>query len=122
MTVLVAGLRNGRVEDVPMQNIVEKNPFLKMDKSMVLGFLKSTGSRDPDVLHTQKASLMSAARFPKVVGIYLMILGGLMTLLILTAVIGIPLMILGWWMRGRGNKNLKIVEETYNEYVGVVAA
>ena len=41
-----------------MQQVVEKNPFLKMDKSMVLGFLKSTGSRDPDVLHTQKAALV----------------------------------------------------------------
>jgi hypothetical protein len=105
-----------------MQNIVEKNPFLKVDKQMVLGFLKSTGSRDPDVLHTQKASLMSAARFPKMVGIYLMVLGGLMTIMILTAIIGIPMMGLGWWLRGRGVKNVQIVEETYNEYLGVVAA
>jgi hypothetical protein len=105
-----------------MQNIVEKNPFLKLDKQMVLGFLKSTGSRDPDVLHTQKASLMSAARFPKMVGIYLMVLGGLMTIMILTAIIGIPMMGLGWWLRGRGVKNVQIVEETYNEYLGVVAA
>lgn len=105
-----------------MQNIVEKNPFLKLDKQMVLGFLKSTGSRDPDVLHTQKASLMSAARFPKMVGIYLMVLGGLMTVLILTAFIGIPMLGLGWWLRGRGNQNVKIVEDTYNEYLGVVAA
>jgi hypothetical protein len=105
-----------------MQNIVEKNPFLKLDKQMVLGFLKSTGSRDPDVLHTQKASLMSAARFPKMVGIYLMVLGGLMTIMILTAIIGIPMIGLGWWLRGRGVKNVQIVEETYNEYLGVVAA
>jgi hypothetical protein len=105
-----------------MQQIVEKNPFLKMDKQMVLGFLKSTGSRDPDVLHTQKAALMSAAKFPKVVGIYLMVVGGLMTAMILLAFMGIPLMILGWWLRGRGNRNVAIVEETYNEYVGVVAA
>lgn len=47
-------------------------------------------------------------------------LGALMTVMILTAFIGIPLLILGWWMRGRGNKNVVIVEEAYNEYVGVV--
>ncbi len=105
-----------------MQQIVEKNPLLKLDRQMVLGFLKSTGSRDPDVLHTQKAALLSAARFPKVAGIYLMILGGLMTVLILTAVVGIPLLAIGWWLRGRGAKNVKVVEDTYAEYVGAVAA
>jgi hypothetical protein len=105
-----------------MQQIVEKNPLLKMDRQMVLGFLKSTGSRDPDVLHTQKASLMSAAQFPKVAGIYLMILGGLLTVLIITAIAGLPLMGIGWWLRSRGVKNVKIVEETYAEYVGTVAA
>ncbi len=105
-----------------MQHTVEKNPFLKLDKPTVLGVLKSTGSRDPDVLHAQKASLMSAAKFPKMVGVYLMVVGGLMTVLILTAFIGIPMIGLGWWLRGRGVKNVKLVEDAYNEYVGAVAA
>jgi hypothetical protein len=105
-----------------MQQIVEKSPFLKMDKQMVLGVLKSTGSRDPDVLHTQKAALMSAARFPKMAGLYLMVLGGLLTALILTAIIGLPMIALGWWVRGRGVRNVRVVEETFNEYVGMVAA
>jgi hypothetical protein len=105
-----------------MQQVIEKSPFLKMDRQMVLGFLKSTGSRDPDVLHTQKASLLSAARFPKMAGIYLMVLGGLLTVLILTAIIGLPMIGLGWWLRGRGVRNVQVVEETYNEYVGVAAA
>lgn len=104
-----------------MQQLVEKSPFLKMDKQMVLGFLKGTGSRDPDVLHTQKQQLMSAAKFPKMVGIYLMVLGALMTVMILTAFIGIPMLGVGWWLRGRGNQNVKVLEEAYNEYVGVVA-
>jgi Family of unknown function (DUF5362) len=83
--------------------------------------LKSTGSRDPDVLHTQKISLLSAARFPKMVGIYLMVLGPLMTVLILTAFIGIPLIILGWWMRRRGVRNIATVEEAYGEYLAAAA-
>jgi Family of unknown function (DUF5362) len=104
-----------------MQQIVEKNPFLSLDKQTVIGFLKSTGSRDPDVLHTQKVSLLSAARFPKIAGIYLMVLGALMTVLILTAFIGIPLLILGWWMRRRGVRNLATVEEAYGEYLAAAA-
>lgn len=64
---------------------------------------------------------MSAAKFPRMVGIYLMVLGALMTVMILTAFIGIPMLGVGWWLRGRGNQNVKVLEEAYNEYVGVVA-
>lgn len=101
---------------------IEKSPFLSLDKSTVIGFLKSTGSRDSDVLYTQKRNLESAARFPKLTGIYLMVVGGLMTVMILTAFIGIPLMILGWWMRRRGIRNLEAVEQGYAEYAGSAAA
>ena len=101
---------------------IEKSPFLKLDKTTVIGFLKSTGSRDTDVLYTQKRNLESAARFPKLTGIYLMVVGGLMTLLILTAFIGIPLIFLGLWMRKRGVRNLQAVEEGYAEYAGRAAA
>lgn len=101
---------------------IEKSPFLKLDKTTVIGFLKSTGSRDTDVLYTQKKNLESAARFPKLAGVYIMVVGALMTLLILTAFIGIPLLILGWWMRKRGVQNLLAVEAGYAEYVGRAAA
>jgi hypothetical protein len=105
-----------------MQNLIQKSPFLKLDRQMVIGYLKSTGSRDPDVLHTQKAEILSAAKFPKNAGVYLMVLGGLMTIMILTAFIGIPLLILGWWMRRRGVANVQVVEATYAEYVGQASA
>lgn len=101
-----------------MQQAIQKSPFLKLDRAMVIGYLKSTGSHDPDVLHTQKAEILSAAKFPKMAGVYLMVLGGLMTILILTAFIGIPLLILGWWMRRRGVSNVQVVEAAYAEYVG----
>ena len=101
---------------------IEKSPLFKLDRQSVIGFLKSTGTRDPDVLHTQKRSLVSAAKFPKLVGVYLMILGALMTAMILLAPIGIPVLIFGWWMRRRGVKNLEAVEEGYAEYVGATPA
>jgi hypothetical protein len=101
-----------------MQQAIQKSPFLKLDRSMVIGYLKSTGSRDPDVLHTQKSEILSAAKFPKMAGVYLMVLGGLMTMLILTAFIGIPLLILGWWMRRRGVSNVQVVDAAYAEYLG----
>jgi hypothetical protein len=96
--------------------------MLKLDKPTVIGFFKSANSRDPDVLHAQKSNLLSLARFPKLVGTYLMVMGGLCTVLILTAFIGIPLLFFGWWMRKRGVSNLKVVEAGFAEFVGATAA
>jgi hypothetical protein len=109
-----------RQRELPTMQI-EKSPFLSLDKTTVIGFLKSTGSRDPDVLYTQKKNLESAAKFPKYAGVYIMVIGALMTVMIITAFIGIPLLILGWWMRRRGVRNIEAVEAAYQEYVGSAA-
>lgn len=100
---------------------IEKSPLLRLDKQAALGFLKSAGSRDPDVLHTQRMKLVSAAKFPKLAGTYVMVLGGLCTVLILLAPIGIPALIFGWWMRRRGVQNLEAVEEAWADYAGAAA-
>ena len=97
--------------------VIERSPMLKLDTSQVVGYLKSAGSRDPDILHTQRTHLMSLARFPKLVGTYLMVVGGLCTALILLAVVGIPLLLFGWWMRRRGVKNIRVVETGWAEFV-----
>ena len=96
---------------------IERSPMLKLDISQVIGYLKSAGSRDPDILHTQKAHLVSRAKFPKLVGTYLMVVGGLCTALILLAVVGIPLLIFGWWMRSRGVKNVQVVEAGWAQFM-----
>jgi len=101
---------------------IDRSPFLKLDKPTVIGYLKAAGSRDPDVLHTQKAQLVSLAKFPKLAGVYMMVMGGLLTLLIITSFIGIPLLILGWWTRRRGVNNLELVEAGYTDYVGLPRA
>jgi len=97
---------------------IEKSPLLKLDKQSAVGFLKSTGTRDPDVLHTQRTKLVSAAKFPKLAGTYVMVMGGLCTLLIVMAPIGIPLLAFGWWMRRRGVQNLEVVDEAWTEFAG----
>lgn len=101
---------------------LERSPFLKLDKQMVIGELKSVGSRDPDVLHNKKIQIMTIAKFPKHAGVYIMVMGGLCTALILLAFIGIPLLILGWWMRRRGVANVAAVEEGWNEFMGIAPA
>src|SRR5262245_22847572 len=106
----------GENKEVPM--VIERSPMLKLDESTVIGYLKSAGSKDPDILHTQKAHLLSLAKFPKLVGMYLMFVGGLCTIMILLAPIGIPLLFFGWWMRGRGVKNLAVVESGWAQFMG----
>lgn len=101
---------------------MQKSPFLKIDKPTAIGYLKAAGSRDPDVLHARKAELLSLAKFPKLAGIYVMVMGVLCTILILLAFIGIPLLVLGWWMMRRGKSNLVAVEEAYAEFTGSVRA
>jgi hypothetical protein len=100
---------------------IERSPLLKLDKQSALGFLKSIGTRDPDVLHTQRMKLVAAAKFPKLAGTYVMVLGSLCTVLILLAPIGVPALIFGWWMRRRGVQNLEVVEEAWAEYAGAAA-
>ncbi len=100
---------------------LERSPFLKLDKSMVIGELKSAGSKDPDILHTKLVHIRTMAAFPKNVGLYIMVMGGMCTALILLAFIGIPLLGLGWWMRRRGVANLKVVEEAWNDFNGTPA-
>ena len=101
---------------------IERSPLLKLDKPTVIGFFKAAGSRDPDVLHAQKSNLVTLAKFPKYVGTYVMVMGGLCTAMILLAFIGIPLLFFGWWMRRRGVSNLQIVEAGFAEFVGAAPA
>lgn len=97
--------------------MVAPSPLLKVNRQEVLGHLKSAGSLDPDVLHAQKATLLQAARFPKTVGTYLMILGALLTLTILGAFLGIPMLVAGWFIRRRGVGNIRTVESTFEEFL-----
>lgn len=97
---------------------IERSPFLKLDRQQVIGYFKAAGTKDPDVLHTQKKHLVSLGKFPKYVGIWAITVGSLMTLLILTAIIGIPMIGLGIWLWSRGNKNLKAIELGFEEFTG----
>jgi hypothetical protein len=101
---------------------IDRSPFLELDHQTVLGYFKAAGSRDPDVLHSHKTTLTSLGRFPKLAGIYIMVVGALCTITILLSFIGIPALILGWWMWRRGKRNLEAIEAGYSEFLGAAAA
>ena len=101
---------------------IERSPFLKLEKSIVIGYLESAGSRDPDILHDQTTRLLSLARFPKHVGIYLMLTGMVFIFAILLAPIGIPVLVVGCWTRRRGVRNVEVVEAGWAEFKDGAAA
>lgn len=94
-----------------------RNPFTKMDRQSVIGALKATGSRDPDVLHSQKNELLSAPKQLKLLGIICMVCGGFFTLTVILAIAGIPFMIFGWWCMRFGKQNIEAIETGYRDYV-----
>ena len=74
-------------------------------RQQVLGALKATGSRDPDVLFATKEALLDPVRPLRIIGLWGYVAGGLATALVLTAFLGIPLIVFSWWMRRRGKRN-----------------
>src|SRR5258708_4770405 len=94
-----------------------RNPFTKLDKQSVIGALKATGSRDPDILHSQKNELLSPPKQLKLLGILLMVGGAFFTVTVVLAIAGIPLAIFGWWCWSFGKKNIAAIETGYAEYV-----
>ncbi len=97
--------------------MIHPSPLVKVTRQEVLGHLKAAGSMDPDVLHAQKATLMQAVKFPKMVGNYVILLGALLTITILGAFLGIPALVAGWFIRRRGVRNIHTVETTFEEFL-----
>jgi hypothetical protein len=100
--------------------ITSQVKFNLLTREQVLGYLKSTGSRDQDVLLAAKEEFASNYRPIKWFGIWAMVCGGLMTALIVMAPLGIPLFILGIWWYRRARKNANMIEGTFNEYLGAL--
>lgn len=96
-----------------------RNPFTKLDAQTVIGTLKATGSRDPDVLHAQKRELLAPASQLKLLGIICGVIGAFFTITVILALFGIPCMIFGWFCWSFGKKNMQAVETGYAEYLAM---
>ncbi|MBS1853449.1 MAG: hypothetical protein JST79_21335 [Acidobacteria bacterium] len=88
-----------------------------LNKQIVLGALKSTGSKDPDVLYAKKSELIQMSKGMRGYSWIPMICGVLLCITIIGAFIGIPALIVGIWLRMKANKNLKLADEALAEYL-----
>jgi hypothetical protein len=91
---------------------------VKLDKQSVIGTLKATGSRDPDVLHAHKTRLLAPAKNLKILSIICIGSGALFTITVILAIAGIPFVIFGLWLWRFSGKNIQAVETGFAEYVG----
>ena len=105
------------------------NIFAKMDKSMVIGYLKQANSTDPEVLRSRYMDLRSKIDLmrklmwiPLAIGC-LQIVVGIIGLII---IVGIVLLIPGgffagvaWWARTRLRQNMVVVDAAYRDFIGV---
>jgi len=97
-------------------------PFTKLDRQSVIGTLKATGTRDPDVLHTQKQKLLAPSKNLKMVSYIVMGCGVLLTITIVAAFAGIPFGLFGVWIWRFSSKNIATVEAAYSEYLASAPA
>jgi hypothetical protein len=97
------------------------NPFTKLDKQAVLGMIKTTGSRDPDVLHALQTQLLSQPKQLKLLGVLCIVIGAFFTVTVVLAIAGIPFMIFGVWLWRFGSKNVEAVDGAFAEYASSVA-
>lgn len=96
--------------------------MLSLDKQAVIGALKATGSKDPDVLYTTQKKLIEQCRGLRLYSWVPIICGVLLCLTIIGAFIGIPALIVGIWLRMKTGKSLRLADEAYNEYLASVGA
>jgi hypothetical protein len=92
------------------------NPFTRLDKQSVVGTLKATGSRDPDILYAQKAKLLAPAKHLKILAIFMVAVGAFFTVTVVLAIAGIPLILFAWWTWRFSGKNIAAVETAFAEY------
>jgi hypothetical protein len=93
-----------------------------LNKQIVLGALKSTGSKDPDVLYAKKSELIQMSKGMRGYSWIPMITGVLLCLTIIGAFIGVPAFLVGVWLRVKSGKNLKVADETLEEYLVSIGA
>src|SRR5215831_13189357 len=103
------------------------NVLARFDESLVIGYLKSANSNDPDILRARQQSLISSMQMGRVIAIWPMVIGcmailaGIPLLLILVGIIPIAIgsaFVYGSvWCRKRLAANIATTQSAYAKYM-----
>ena len=88
----------------------------------VVGMLKATGSRDPDILHAAMQDFRRTFAVQRVSGIIFMVVGVLGTFTVVLIPVSVPAAVFGWWYWKKGVRNLAIVQSAYESYLRPLGA
>jgi hypothetical protein len=88
-----------------------------LDKQTVIGALKSTGSKDPDVLYAKKSELIQRSQGLRAYSWIQMVVGVLLCFNQIGAFLGVPLVLLGLWLRRKMGENIKIADAALAQYL-----
>lgn len=91
--------------------------MLTLDKQTVIGALKSTGSKDPDVLYAKKSELIQQSQGLRAYSWIQMVVGLLLCFTRAGAFVGVPLFLIGLWLRIKMGENLRIADAALAEYL-----
>ena len=91
--------------------------MLTVSQNQLVGALKATGSRDPDVLFAAKEATMAQQRQLKLIATVFMVLGGVLTASIIGAIVGVPMLGGAFWLRRVVSRNLEEADATLRSFM-----
>lgn len=102
------------------------NIFAKLDKSMVIGYLKQANSADGEVLRSRYLDLRSKMDLvrklmwiPVVIGCMQITVGVIGLIILIGALLFIPggfFLWAGWWSRNRLRQNIIVLDAAYRDF------
>lgn len=94
--------------------------FFSIDEQTVIGALKMTNSKDPDVLATAVKGIGAQAKIGKIM--FWAFLGGgiLLTITVLGAIMGIPMILISLFINSRVKKMNKTIDAAYKKYLAQI--
>ncbi|MBX9892466.1 MAG: hypothetical protein K2Y12_09115 [Chitinophagaceae bacterium] len=94
--------------------------FFSIDEQTVIGILKMTNSKDPDVLATAAKGISAQAKLGKFMFWGLLSGGILISLTIIGVFVGIPMILIAFFINSRVKKMNKTIDAAYKRYLGQI--
>lgn len=95
-----------------------QNPIFvrKLNRQMILGELKMSGSTDPDVLYSVKSKLVSPSKGATWYSIALIVVGLFLCITIIGLPIGVMLLLMGAIALFRARRNVSAVNAAFEDF------